>query len=149
MELENRKSFLELKVIWKDDDMIELSIMASNLNFYGKTQVYVQPESLLEFSKLLIGFPEHDKTLFYEMGERDSYAYFSMRYYKISTYGPVGVEINIESNVATEFREEEKSKVKLEIIVEPNSIDNFQRELLNLTDYQTGSAILYGRDNRI
>ncbi len=40
METENKKSFLELNVIWKDDDMFELRATASNCTFQGITEVY-------------------------------------------------------------------------------------------------------------
>jgi hypothetical protein len=143
------KSFLNLKIIWKDDDMFEIKITASNTSFYGSTEVYDQSERLSEFAKSLNTFPENDKVLFYEVGEKDSYAYFSMKYYSIGKSGRIGVEINLESNVATEYRKEEKNKLKLEIIVEPSAIDRFQKELYDLTKNEEGSAILYGNDNRL
>lgn len=111
------KPFLKLKVIWKDDNMFELAVFTGNLNFSGKTEVYDQSESLAEFSKTLIGFPDGRNALFYEAGKKDSYAYFSMRYYPVGRGGLVGVELHIESNVSTEYRPEEKNKLKLEIIV--------------------------------
>lgn len=149
MKSENRKSFLEFKVIWKDDELIELKITASNVYFGGITEVYDQSESLAELAVLLADFPNKNNTIFYEMGEKDSYSYFSMKLYIIDSSGHIGLEINLESNVPTEYRQEEKSKVKLEIIVEPNAIDNFQRELLHLAKNEAGTAILYGSDNRI
>ena len=149
MTAENRKSFLELKVIWKDDDMFELRVTASNIDFLGRTEVYDQSESLSNFASVLKGFPNDNKTLFYEAGRKDSYAYFSMKYYSIGKSGQIGVEINLESNVATEYRSEEKNKLKLEIIVEPSSIDNFQKELFNLAKNEEGTAILFGNDNRL
>ena len=146
---DNRKSFLELKIIWKDDDMFELKVTASNIEFRGTTELYDQPESLAKFASALIGFPKDSETLFYEKGEKDSCAYFSMKYYIIRWSGYLEVEICLESNVSDEYRQEEKSKVKLEIIVESNAIDNFQRELLHLAKNKEGSAILYGNDNRL
>lgn len=149
MTAENRKSFLELEIIWKDDDMFELRVTASNVDFFGRTEVYDQSESLSKFASTLKGFPNDNNTLFYEAGQKDSYAYFSMKYYLIDNGGHIGVELNLESNVATEYRQEEKNKVKLEIIVEPSAIDNFQRELYSLAVKEEGSAILYGNDNRL
>lgn len=149
MSVENRKSFLELKVIWKDDDMFDLSVTASSVDFFGRTEVYDQFESLSKFTTTLKGFPNDNKTLFYEAGQKDSFAYFSMKYYSIDKSGHIGVEIHLESNVATEFRQEEKNKLKLEIIVEPSAIDNFHRELFHLAEKQEGSATLYGNDNRL
>jgi hypothetical protein len=62
----------------------------------------------------------------------------------------IGVEINIESNnVATEYLEEEKNKLKLEIIIEPSAIDRFQKELCHLAKNEEGLAILHGNDNRL
>ena len=129
--------------------MFELSVTASNIDFWGKTEVYGQSESLSKFALTLKGFSNDNKTLLYEAGQKDSYAYFSMKYYSIDKGGHIGVEINLESNVATEYRQEEKNKVKLEIIVEPSAIDNFQRELFHLAEKEEGSAILYGNDNRL
>jgi hypothetical protein len=124
MDFNNRKTYLELELIWKDDDMFELRITASNGRYFGITGVYETSESLEDFAKSLFGFPKNDSTLFHEMGKKNSYAYFSMKYYCIDNAGHLGVELNLEENVATEFRIEEKDKLKLEIIVEPSAIDN-------------------------
>lgn len=148
MTISNQTSFLELAVIWKDEDMIELSVTAANANFYGKTKVYDQSECLLEFAKSLSNCSLNNINLYYESGVTNGYAYFSMKYYPIGFNGHIGVEINFESNVSTEYRKEEKDKLKLEIIVEPNQIDIFQKELYQLAKTESGKATLYGRDNR-
>lgn len=70
-----------------------------------------------------------------------------MKYYPIGNNGLIGVEINIESNVSTVYRPEEKYKLKLEIVVETSAIDNFQKELFNLAKNEEGNAILFGSDN--
>ena len=147
MTQDNQKHFVELKVIWKDDEMFELSVLASSIDFLGRTEVYDQSESLSEFAKTLVDFPYDQNTLFYECGQKDSYAYFSMKYYPIGKSGLVGVEIIIESNVSTDYRPEEKSKLKLEIIVEPSAIDSFQKALYTMAKNENGTAILNGRDS--
>lgn len=149
MNKDKLKSFLELQIVWKDDDMFELKVTASNSRYYGATEVYDTTESLFSFAQALIGFPKNNKKLLHEAGFKDGYAYFSMNFYCIDDAGHIGVEINLEDNVATEFRPEEKDKLKLEIIVEPVAIDNFQRELSQLAKKQEGTAVLYGRDNRL
>jgi hypothetical protein len=145
MDNDLRKSYLELKVIWKDADMIELKVKASNSRFSGTTEVYENPEYLYDLSNKLLGFPTEHKTIFYEAGQKNNYGYFSMNFYCIDNIGHIGVEINIEENVPTYHRKEEKDKLKLEIIVVPSGIDNFQKELLNLAKREVGSAILYGQ----
>lgn len=147
MNFNNRKSYLELEVIWKDDDMFELRVIASNGRYFGITEVYETNKSLENFAKLLFEFPKNDSTLFYEMGKKDSYAYFSMKYYCIDNAGHFGVELNLEENVSTEYRSEEKDKLKIEIIIEPSAIDNFQKELIQIAKKQEGKATLFGRNN--
>jgi hypothetical protein len=148
MNFDKRKSYLELNVIWKDDDMFELRVTASNGRYFGITEVYETSESLGDFADLLYGFPKDNLTLFHKMGAKDSYAYFSMKYYCIDNAGHLGIELNLEENVSTAYRNGEKDKLKLEIIVEPSAIDNFQRELKHLATNQEGKAILFGRNNR-
>jgi len=142
------KSFLELQVIWKDDDMFELKVTASNGRYSGIVEVYETAESLFDFAQRLIGFPNNNNNLFHEAGIKDGYAYFSMHFYCIDKEGHIGVELILEDKVTTaRFRPEEKVKLKLEVIVEPNAIDIFQKYLSQLATKQDGIAILYGRDN--
>ena len=138
------KRFLKLKVIWKDDDMFELHISASNGRYCGQTEVYDSKHSLLPFAKNLKGFPFGKDKLSHQCGEKDSHSYFEMRFYKIGFSGKVGVQINMEENVATEYRTEEKDKLSMELIVEPNTIDIFQRELIALAKNEDGEAELIG-----
>ena len=145
--MDNQKSFLELKVVWKDDDMFELKVLASNGRYTGTTEVYDTSDSLGNFAKSLIGYPTIEAgTLKHEAGQKDSYSYFSMTFYRIYNSGHIGVQIELEENVATKYREEEKDKIKLEIIAVPSCIDKFQKELLQLATIQNGIATLYGQD---
>ncbi len=149
MEINELKSYLKLKIIWKDDDMFELKIIASNNRFYGTTEVYDTSESLYSFAQTLIDFPKNEKQLIYKLGIQNGYAFCSIRFYCIDNFGYIGVEIILEDNVNTNFRNEEKSKVKLEIMVEASGIDNFRQALSTLSKKQEGIAILYGNDNRL
>ncbi len=149
MTSDNRKSFLELKSIWKDEHMFELKVTVSNNIFSGETEVYDKYECISDFAKNLDGYPKDNKILFYEAGVKESFSYFSMRYYPIDNFGHIVVEINIESTVSTVYRPEGKAKLKLEIVVEPSAIDSFQKELFNLAKNEDGTAILFGKDNRI
>ncbi|MFT3679932.1 MAG: hypothetical protein QM791_06645 [Ferruginibacter sp.] len=149
MDKDRLKSFLELQITWKDEDMFELKVTASNVRYFGTTEVYDTTASLFGFAQTLIDFPKYNNKLLHEAGSKDGYAYFAMHFYCIDNPGQIGVEINLEDNVATEFRQEEKNKLKLEIIVEPGAIDNFQRELSRLATDQKGTAVLYGKDNSL
>lgn len=135
---------LKLEVIWKDDDMFELRINVSNGRFSGTTEVYEVDESLMQFAKELNGFPNGQPELIHTCGKVDSYAYFEMKFYQIDETGKVGVLINLEENVSTQYRENEKDKLKMELIVEPNAIDTFQKELLTMAKTESGTAELIG-----
>ncbi len=141
---DNSKSYLDLKVIWKDNDMFELEIKASNGRYSGTTNVYDTSKSLANFANSLQGYPKDNNELFYQAGKTNSYAFFSMKFYPLDTFGHVGVLINLEENVATEYRPEEKDNISLEIKVEPASIDRFQKDLLNLAKKEEGQAVLLG-----
>ena len=145
--MSDQKSFLELKIIWKDEHMFELNVIACNKHFKGIIQVYDTTDSLLGFAKSLNGYPKAMETLSYEAGQKNSYAYFSMEFYCIDNAGHLGVLINLEKKVPTYYRPKEKDKLTLEILTEPNAIDNFQKQLINLVVKQEGTAILLGRDN--
>ncbi|MBO2010349.1 hypothetical protein J4E00_14905 [Siccationidurans soli] len=140
-------SFLKLEVIWKDDHMFELRVTASNGRYSGTTEVYDTTESLAAFATSLHGFPQNDKALAHEAGERDGYAYFQMKYYPYSHAGYIGVEVSLEENVSPPYREIEKVKLKLEIVVEPPALDVFLKALSQLARKQEGMVTLYGRDN--
>ena len=134
--------YLKLEVIWKDEHMFELKVSANNGRYSGITEVYEVSDSLLKFANELNGFPFGKDTVTHSCGEKDSYAYFEMEFYKIGLTGKCGLQITMEENVATEYRKEEKDKLTMELIVEPNSIDIFCRELKILAEKESGIAEL-------
>jgi hypothetical protein len=137
-------SFLKLKVVWKDDDMFELEVAASNGKFSGTTKVYDVSNLLYDFANSLAGFPKtHDSTLVYEAGEKDGYAYFAMKFYTIDNIGHLGVQITLESDVSTN-RIEAKNKLTLEILTEPGLVDSFVKSLSTMAKREEGQAILEG-----
>ena len=133
---------LKFEVIWKDDDMFEMRISANNGRYSGITEVYEVSESLLGFVNELNGFPFGKDKVSHSCGEKDSYAYFEMEFYKIGPTGKCGVLITMEENVSTEYRKEEKDKLSMELIIEPNAIDVFCRELKSLAEKKDGIAEL-------
>ena len=62
---------------------------------------------------LFVLYPADNKELLHEAGQKNSYAYFGMKFYCIDNAGHVGVQVNLEENVATQYRKEEKDKLNL------------------------------------
>ncbi len=137
-------SYLKFEVIWKDEHMFEIDVLASNGRFKGNCQVYETSNSLLQFAMNLKGFPDGRENLIHKFGKKDSYSFFEMRFYQIGLTGIVGVQIEMEGNVPSDWRIEEKEKLIMELIVEPNAVDNFQKELVNLAKTEDGKAELIG-----
>lgn len=135
---------LRLEVIWKDEHMFELQVNVSNGRYSGTTEVYEVDKPLLEFAQKLDGYPKGQTTLKHTCGKKDSFSYLEMNFYPLDGSGKVGVLILLEENVATDYRENEKDKLKLELIVEPSAIDRFQKELITLARTEIGIAELTG-----
>ncbi|ARV05283.1 hypothetical protein BTO04_00615 [Polaribacter sp. SA4-10] len=77
-------------------------------------------------------------------GEKESYAFFEMLFCPIDSKENIEVLVTLEENIATEYRKNEKGKLKLEYIVEPSSIGNFQKELHSFVVNEDGKAQLIG-----
>ena len=97
-----KERYLNLEVIWKDEHMFEIKVNCSNGRYSGSTEVYDTKESLFPFANSLKGFPNGGSELIHECGKQDSYAFFKIRFYQISGFGIVGVQIMLEENVATD-----------------------------------------------
>ncbi|MDO1451860.1 hypothetical protein Q0590_36665 [Rhodocytophaga aerolata] len=144
IEMNSYNKYLRLEVIWKDEDMLELKVSVNNGRYSGITEVYDQKELLADFANRLLGFPKGEEILLHSAGEKNSYAYFEMRFYQLDPTGKIGVQITLEENVATKYRESEKDKLILELIVEPSAIDKFQKALIRLAEVEEGVAELIG-----
>ena len=140
-----QETFLSLEVIWKDEHVLEVEFTASNAFFKGTTRAYDTSESLIDLANKLVNFPNEEASIFYQVGEKDSYSYCAIRFYPIGGGELVGAFTQLEECVSTEDRKEEKSRLALEIIVEPSAIDNFYKQLKTIAHKQEGIALLVGR----
>ena len=125
--------------------MLAVEVTASNAFFRGTTQVYDTSKSLIGLANQLVAFPIERDSLFYQIGEKNSHAYYSFRFYPIGDCGLVGIHIQLKENVSTVYREEEKSKLSLALLLEPQSVDIFSKQLQSVASRQSGKAILEKR----
>jgi hypothetical protein len=136
---------LSFEVIWQDDDMVEIDAYVSNGQFIGRTQVYTTYEELRSLAQSLRGFPESTAhELQFEAGNKNSYSYFGVRFYCFDATGHAALQAVVESNVASNDRAEEKSKLQLEVQVEPSQVDLFSAQLLSVVNAKAGGARLVG-----
>ena len=131
--MESIQNILSLEIIWQDPDMVELKILAANDEFSGATEVYTIYDDICSFIKALEKFPKSIRdTVEFSAGRKDSYAYAKMRFYCFTASGHTAGRIKLESNVATEFRPEEKNKIELELQFEAAALDSFILQLRKL-----------------
>lgn len=50
--------FLEIEIVWSDEDLLEISTRASNGRYSGIIQTYTQDTYLQKFADNLVGFPK-------------------------------------------------------------------------------------------
>jgi hypothetical protein len=145
MEFDDRNSQLKLEVIWKDEDLIELSVKASNGRYFGTTQVYDTAESLMDLAKSLADFWGAHKPIVYEAGTKGGHAFWGINIYLIEPSGLIGVEIILEenSNETGISQMKRSNSIKLEIQIYMAAIDRFRNELLELAQNGEGVASLY------
>ncbi|WP_439585890.1 hypothetical protein [Dyadobacter bucti] len=145
MGFDSRDSQLELEVIWKDEDLIELRVQASNGRYFGTTQVYDTTESLMGLAKSLNEFWDGHTPIVYEAGTKGGRAFWGMNIYLIEPSGLIGVEVILEEhgNDTGISQVKRRNCVKLEIQIYMAAIDRFRTELLALAQNEEGVASLY------
>lgn len=145
MGFNSRDSQLELEVIWKDEDLIELSVKAGNGRYFGTTQVYDTTESLMGLAKSLNEFWDRRTPIAYEAGAKGGDAFWGMNIYLIEPSGLIGVEVVLEEHGSYTgiSQVKRRNRVKLEIQIYMAAIDRFRTELLALAQNQEGVASLY------
>ena len=141
--MENPKSFLEIKVVWKEHGMIALQVIASNETFCGKTEVLEFPEDLQEFSEKLKTYSKREEHISYKPKIEANNNRFSMKYYKSDYFGKRLMETKIVVGSFTGG----KHTVELEIIFDISALELFQKELSELARNEEGTATLFGVDS--
>lgn len=136
------ENFLNLEVVWKDEHMLELEVTVTNNGYGGVAQGYDTREQLEILAKQLEGFPKDDQPIFYKIGKSIQQGHLSISFCPISLSGLVGVKVYLEREGRTDCQ---NSNVSTELLVEPNSIDIFQKYLTTLATNQQGIAKLIAR----
>jgi hypothetical protein len=136
------ENFLNLAVIWKDEHMLELEVTVSNNGYSGVARGYDTGEHLQILAKQLEGFPKDDQSIFYKIGTSLLQGHLSISFCPITPSGLIGVKVYLEREGSIDCQ---NSKVSLELLVEPSSIDIFQKYLNTLAANQQGIAKLIAR----
>jgi hypothetical protein len=154
---------LSIEVVYHDEGLTEILVVADNGRFAGCTTIYANPNDLIEFGKQIKGFPKNisqvekrefgftkeDKDKLDELrksrSSMTSYstAYLCLNFYCIDNLGHPVVYVAFDEGTWSK-RETAAGKASFEIMVEPAQIDKFADELIKTGSENNGKAILLG-----
>jgi hypothetical protein len=146
---ERRTAGLEVKCRWYDQDVLEISLSASNTAFSGIAFPYVSLDHLVESALNLDGFPKNTtdarELRFGTPGEDFAGGFVRLKFScrDLSGHGVVEVEIESknESQPGSSWTQASQT-VHFFAAVESNAIDDFVKELRRLGENRSGAAWL-------
>lgn len=156
-------SQLSIEIVYQDEDLTEILVIANNGHFSGCTKIYITPDELIKFGNQIKGFPKKisqvEKREFGftqadqekldeirknqpEMGAYST-AYLCLSFYCIDNLGHPVVHVVFKEDVWSK-RETDAGTASFEIMVEPAQIDKFADELIEMGSEKSGKAVLLG-----
>ena len=137
---------LEIKIIWEDEHMIEVSVRACNDRYSGYTEFYTSREHLIEIAREITGYPKNlSHTVSFGTGEDKSNSYFNCNL--IPAYPTAHFKARIElSEIYKQPEYTNRDSVYLEFPIEAASIDSFVVQLKQMASAPVGAdaAVMSG-----
>jgi hypothetical protein len=144
---------LEVAYYWHDADVLQVSVSASNGTFTGASFPYLSPGDLANFASILEGFPTTSSDVreleFGAAGEEFAGGYAKLRLSCRDRAGHAVAEITMESKDQSRLDTRWIAPVESAHFyaeVEPSAIDEFVKELRQLSGREEGSAWLAFRN---
>jgi hypothetical protein len=135
----------EFRVLWHDDDVINLCFSAWNGAFGGLAEIYTGIGDLREAASQLRGFPKNPadmrEVVFGNLDRKWAGGGVRMRFHCVDGAGHAYVEATIDSNYQSGGTVQ---TAVLAMPVEAVAIDSFVQELERLEDERAGAAHLRG-----
>ncbi len=135
---------VQISIIYTDEHLIELRVVASNGVFAGQADVYADAEALIEFAGVLRDFPNNQgDTREFELGSFDT-AYAcggaGFRFFCLDSVGHASAEMRLRSDPRVNGGVSDT--VLLHIPVEAAVIDSFIAQLERMAAAVGQSAFL-------
>ena len=135
---------INLRVIWFDEDMLEVLFSCSNPYFSGQAEIYLAHETASKLADTLRGFPSSPiDSRDFELGTfnpEHADGGVRMRFYRLDSAGHAAVDVRLRGDACKALGEIES--VALRIPIEAAAIDNFIQELRTLGKTMGASAFL-------
>lgn len=136
------KSGIEFKIVWFDEDVVELRVTSSNGRFSGQANLYLGRGCLFATADRLRGFPSNSTdSRDLELGTfnpNHAGGGAQMHFYCLDMAGHAAVDVKLRSDVRKTMRE--FGSVALRIPVEAAAIDSFAIQIRAMDEEQIGAA---------
>lgn len=136
---------LTIKVVWQDEDMLELDVHCCNQDFSGRTKIYTTYDCLAKLAEDLTGFPRTPSQMVtFASSTGGTPGLFDARFYCFDPSGHTVLRAKIESEIPTSNQPHARQRVELDVQFEAIQLDTFVAELSALVRAQAGQALLLG-----
>ncbi|MCD4726023.1 MAG: hypothetical protein K8R46_00015 [Pirellulales bacterium] len=143
MSIDDAKSGLTLRVIWFDDDLIELTCSLAYGKFNGESTCYTTSLQLHNFANALSQFSlTAEGQPMFESGLGDGSKACDLRAYRIDKAGHMAVHVKMATDKLTD-RPQSIARLELEMLVETWSLSQFAEQLRQVARTNTGQACLW------
>src|SRR5215472_4976168 len=136
---------LQLRVIYQDNDVLELRVSVWNGKFGGTADAYVALGELREIATALQGFPDRTsdtrEVVLGAFGAKTAGGAVSLGFYCIDGSGHAALMVKLESDYDSSGAAE---SVTLRLPIEPAALDAFVEDLYKVDTNQTKTAFLRG-----
>jgi hypothetical protein len=142
MNADETKPGLAIRVIWLDEDMVELACSLAHGKFAGEATCYTTSPQLHDFADALSRFSrtaEGQPT--FESSLSDGSKACRFRAYTIDKAGHMAVHVRMLNNETT-TRPESVARLEVEMLVEAWSLSEFAEQLRQIARTRTGEAML-------
>jgi hypothetical protein len=111
-------SYIKFEVIGIDEDIVNLSISASNGEYSASQDIYIYPQDILKFGNALKNFPRKlDDEVVFEYGSDDNsfYCYAKIRAFIFDNAGHPALEILFNNRREAPYCSESHFYIKCEV----------------------------------
>jgi hypothetical protein len=140
-------SQLSIELVWEDDDLEELLILASNGRYSGLARVYFGKGDIKDLAERIRGFPlALSHQLIFSAGNEESDSFAKLVFQCIDGVGRTMVRVSLAEAFQQDRAPTIKGHVELDLLFEPVALDQFARELDQMAIRRSSRAVLRGTD---
>ncbi|MEN8194940.1 MAG: hypothetical protein ABFS30_00320 [Pseudomonadota bacterium] len=135
---------MEITVVWNDEWLTEVRIVAANGPFQGGCQVYANPDWLLDLAKKFRGYPKTREDHFRVVLGEAGLARVTIEAFGVDASGHVALAVRTIEEPSLSLKEDRPQQAEIVFAFEPAAADRFADELETQARTVEGSANLRG-----